>query len=157
MVDKKYTWDDIAARDFRGYRIFLDIDGILMADGEDTVAENIKEYALNLKANNDVRIVSNAFRKSRCRHASELLAIPWVDSPYKKPSTRILRYIEATDKPLIVIGDKFLTDGIFAWRIGAEGILLQRRTSKKDRWFIRPTYWIDDIAFYIIRKISKLF
>jgi len=146
---EKRTWKYIQDRNFHDSTIILDIDGVLMADSEKTISEEIINHVQELKRNNDVQVVTNSFIKERCRYVSEVLQIPWVDSPYKKPSIHILNYMNYdSKKPLIMIGDKILTDGIFAKRIGAEAIMMQRRIRTNDRLVIKFTYLIDDIAYW---------
>ncbi len=153
-IKKKYSWHDVAQQNLRGYTIFLDIDGVLMADGEDTITKEIVEYVTKLKEHNDIHIVSNSFRKNRCRYISEMLKLPWVDSPHKKPSTHILKYMDYDKtKPLLVIGDKVLTDGIFAYRIKSELVLIKRRTYPNDRWYIKLSYIIDDAFFSFLKSL----
>ncbi len=139
-------------RDIRDHTIILDIDGVLMADAESTIDPQIASYIATLKEHNDIFIVSNSFRDARCAYAAEALGLPWIDSPFKKPSVSILNYMQYDHaKPMLVIGDKLLTDGIFALRIGAEPVMLHRRTSPKDRIVIKLTYLLDDIAYSLVR------
>lgn len=152
----KYSWDTLLERGISGYLILLDIDGVLMADGENKIPETVKEHVMQLKQVNDIRIVSNTFRAYRCEYSSRELQIPWVKNPHKKPSKKILSYIQDSKKPMIVIGDKFLTDGIFASRIGAESVLLKRRVAKTDRILIKFTYILDDLSFALVRFLKAL-
>lgn len=149
---KKRSWGEVLKQNLQNYVVLLDIDGVLMADGENTISDEIRGFVIQLKENNDVYLVSNSPHKARCHHSSSTLEIPWVDSPHKKPSTRILKYIDYDKaKPLIVIGDKILTDGIFAKRIGAEMLMMERRVNEKDNFFIKLTYIIDDAFFSFLK------
>lgn len=139
-------------RNIRDHTIVLDIDGILMADAENTIDSQIVGYIVTLKTSNDIFIVSNSFRDARCAYVSETLGLPWVDSPFKKPSVSILRYMQYDHtKPLLVIGDKILTDGLFALRIGAEPVMMYRRVLPNDRLVIKLAYLLDDIAYSLVR------
>ena len=140
------TWEKLQEYRISQHTIILDIDGVLMADAEDVIARDIAPYVEKLIAENDVWIVSNTFNNDRRQRVAQALGIQSVDTHLKKPDTRIMKYIERDPKkPLVVIGDKYFTDGIFAWRIGARGYLITpRRTHANDRWFIRLTYVLDD-------------
>lgn len=145
---KKYSWEDVLALDLKNHTIILDIDGVVMAHAEKTVPDETRRYIETLKARNDMYIVSNGFSKKRKAYTSEALGIPWVDSGYRKPSTRIMRFIDYNvEKPLVVIGDKILTDGLFAYRIKAQLLLIDRRLSSQDPLITRITYWIDDMIY----------
>jgi len=148
----KYSWDDIEKRNFKNYTILLDIDGVLLSEAENKIAPEIIKRIDKLKQDNDVLIVSNTIFKKRCIYVSLELKIQLVSSPYKKPSAKILPFIKRDkSKPLIMIGDKFLTDGIFAKRIKAEPILIKRRIHKKDNPIITFTYKIDDFVYYLLK------
>lgn len=145
---KRHSWEDILNLNLSGYTIILDIDGVVMAHAETTVPDETKRYVENLKRNNDVFLVSNSLSTKRKAYTSEALDIPWIDSGHRKPSKRILSFMKYdVQKPLAVIGDKILTDGLFAYRIKATPLLLERRTSTKDPIATRLMYWIDDIFY----------
>ena len=149
---KKYSWQDIMSLKLTNHTILLDIDGVLMAHGEDTISPAILKNIEMLKENNDIYIVSNALSKQRRIDISNTLAIPWVDSGLKKPSVRILSFINYDKtKPLVVIGDKILTDGLFAYRINAKALLLNRRVSSKDPFLVNMTYLLDDTIYSLCR------
>ena len=55
-----------------------------------------------------------------------------------------------------MIGDKFLTDGLFALRIDATPILLERRVHVADSFFIRVVNAVDDLAYYVWKLFQRL-
>lgn len=144
---EKLTWDELTERDVRDRTILLDIDGVLMADGEDMIHPETRPYIDTLIAHNDVWIVSNTLRAQRRERTAQELNVRWADTPYRKPSKRIMEALQHdSEKPLLVIGDKFFTDGLFAIRIGADALLLKdRRTHPNDRWYIKLSYILDDL------------
>mgnify|MGYP002813994512 CR=1 FL=1 len=74
------------------------------------------------------------------------------DTDLRKPSKNILELVdESPFKDKLVIGDKFLTDGLFAKNIGAEFTKVARIESENDRFYIKFLYWIDDLASKIFR------
>ncbi|MBF05448.1 hypothetical protein CL644_01960 [bacterium] len=149
---KKYSWQDIMSLQLNNHTILLDIDGVLMAHGEDIISPIILKNIEMLRKNNDIYIVSNSLSTHRIIKTSTALKIPWVDSGLKKPSIRILSFIKYDKtKPLVVIGDKILTDGLFAYRINAKALLLNRRVSQKDPLVVRVTYLIDDTIYSLCK------
>ena len=114
MKLKKYSWDDIHALNIRNSTLLIDIDGVLMADGEDTIAPDAATHINHLHQSNDIFIVSNTIYKKRCDYIAQTTNAICVHSHHKKPSTKILNDIPNRDpnKPMIVIGDKIITDGL---------------------------------------------
>jgi predicted HAD superfamily phosphohydrolase YqeG len=71
---------------------------------------------------------------------------PYIESNHRKPSRRVIDAIpvEHRNHPLVVIGDKIMIDGLFAWRIGARFVKVGRIVSPGDRRSVRWTYLLDD-------------
>lgn len=141
-------WETIRDENIRDHTILLDIDGVVMADGEEELSEKALPYIQELIGSNDVWLVSNSRRKGRTPKVAGMLNVPWADTKLRKPDPRILKHVQAVDgKPLLVIGDKFLTDGLFALTTKAKARLLKRRLkSKKDRPFAVFAYTLDDLV-----------
>lgn len=76
-------------------------------------------------------------------------------SKYKKPSRRIIKELVDQERTFVVIGDKFLTDFIFAKRIGAKFMLVKRKLSGRERLYIKFINYIDDIFKHIYLWITK--
>ena len=151
MFGQKYTWEQFLSENVRGYVIFLDIDGVLMADGEEHVPKHIREYVEQLKQHNDVHIVSNTIRVLRREQAAREVGLSYTYVKHGKPSKKILKKLSYDcSKPLMVVGDKILTDGIFAKRIGARLILLERRLSPNDRFVIKLTYICENALYRLL-------
>jgi predicted HAD superfamily phosphohydrolase YqeG len=141
-------WGAIQNEHIRNHTVLLDIDGVVMADGEEELDQATLPYIQKLIAHNDVWLVSNSRRAGRTPRVADILGVPWANTALRKPDPRILKYIQASnDKPFLVIGDKFLTDGLFAITIKASGrILKQRLRSKKDRPLAVFAYTLDDLV-----------
>ena len=98
-LQQRVSWAAIHRRDIRNHLILLDIDGVLMADGETTIAPEMREHVVRLTKHNDVRILTNTFFKKRAQYVRDTLHIPWIDSPYKKPSIKILIHCSRNPTP----------------------------------------------------------
>ncbi len=131
--------------------IIIDIDGTLVADGKEVVEEkNIEIINILLKSNN-LFLCSNKNLSLRNRVISEQTNIPILDTPFKKPNKRIIDSIDISyQNDLVVIGDKYITDGIFARRIGADFIKIKRMRSKKESVATKIIYLFDDVAYIIV-------
>ena len=137
--------------------ILLDIDGTLLADGDDIVPRYIVETVSLMKENHIVFLVTNSGKIARRESVSEQLGVSCVKSRYKKPNPKIIEKISMdTEKPVVVIGDKMLTDGLFARYIEAEFLLVERITSRRDRFLIKLSYLIDDACSVCVRLARLL-
>ena len=143
---------DLNTTALKGYTVFLDIDGTLINDDEYKLSEATLRKIRELEANNKLYLCSNSRNHERNRSVAKLSNTPYLDTDLRKPSKKILDLIEDTPfKELLVIGDKFLTDGLFAKNIKAQFIKVTRIESEKDRLYIKFLYWIDDFASKLIR------
>ena len=134
-----------------GYVIFLDIDGTLSNDDEAVLSEKTVAKVAQMKRKNEVHLCSNSRNHDRNRKVGELAGVDYLDTDLRKPSRKLLGLVEHhAEAKRLVIGDKFLTDGIFARRIKARFIKVKRIESERDRFYIKFLYWIDDLVSKII-------
>lgn len=137
--------------------IFLDIDGTVVADGQSTISlENIQKIG-ELQKNNEIYFCSN---KRNSEERNEMLSrgikVFCTNSPYKKPNKRILDSVPNPHRlKLLVIGDKYTTDGLFAKNIQAEFIKVKRIIASQERWWIRLIYLVDNIVYKLVEFWSS--
>lgn len=115
-----------------GAVIFLDVDGTLRPDGDQKMSPEVLKKLDELRARNEVLLTSNKENRA------------------KKPSRKAAEGVNTAGRKAIVIGDKFLTDGLFAKNIGAEFIKVGRKTSGNESLFVKITYLIDDLVSAIL-------
>lgn len=128
--------------------VLLDIDGTLCADHDDVVRETESELVEFLKSQNkQVYLCTNSPFAKRNEKIAMQLQVPLLTSNAKKPFKGSLQKlpIELKSGPFVVIGDKWLTDGLFALRIGAELCLVERIRSGRERWWMKGVFLIDDL------------
>ncbi|OGF64221.1 hypothetical protein A2661_00555 [Candidatus Giovannonibacteria bacterium RIFCSPHIGHO2_01_FULL_45_24] len=118
--------------------IFLDIDGTLRPDGDREMSPEVLKKLAELKAKNEVHLISNKSNGA------------------KKPSREAAEGVDIAGKKVVVIGDKFLTDGLFAKNIGAEFIKVRRKISGRENFFVKVTYLIDDFISSILWKQKNI-
>jgi predicted HAD superfamily phosphohydrolase YqeG len=112
------------------------------------VEEGIIKQISELKKHNDIVLCSNRNDHNRNGQVAGLTKVPYLHTNLRKPSKRILQLIKNQDKkPLMVIGDKFLTDGLFARGIKAKFIKVKRLTSHRDGLLTQLVYGLDNLAF----------
>ena len=135
--------------------IFLDIDGTLTPDNDLQISKQCIKKIEKLKEKNIVYLCTNSRNWYRNERIENLLKTKIINRKYKKPSKKILTDVPSSNKNLVVIGDKFLTDGIFAKNIKAKFICVKRVKSGQERFFIRIVNFIDDV-FYQLAKLIKI-
>lgn len=140
-------------RDLHDMMVIIDIDGTLACSGSREMTEDVRATMRELCAHNDVYLFSNSVKYGRNHALAEEFGIPLIRTVWRKPLPWGIRQIrpESRTKPRAVIGDRVLTDGLFARAIGAEFIQVQRLTCAHDGWLTRCVYWSDDVAARFIK------
>jgi len=140
--------------DLNDYIIFLDIDGTIANDDENEMDKKVLHQINKLREGNQIYLCSNSRNHKRNREISKVTNVEYIDTDLRKPSKKILDLVDHSPfTKRLVIGDKFLTDGIFAKNIKAEFIKVKRIISKNDKPYIRFLYWIDDLVSKIIKLL----
>jgi len=151
MQEKFFT--ELEINKIKNYLIFLDIDGTIIYDSGSFLDEKTIKKIEELKQDNKIYLCSNKNNHSRNQIISDLVKIPYLNIWQRKPSRKILDFVENKENwPLMVIGDKFLTDGLFAKKIGSRFIKVKRIVSSHDNWFVKVSYLIDDALYYFFKK-----
>jgi predicted HAD superfamily phosphohydrolase YqeG len=153
---EEHYFSQIDVQNIHNRIIFLDIDGTVVADGQSTVSlENIQKIG-ELQKDNEIYFCSN---KRDCKERNEMLSqevkVFCLNSPYKKPNKRILESISNPHRlKLLVIGDKYTTDGLFAKNIEAEFIKIKRITASQERWWISLIYLVDNMVYKLVEFLN---
>ncbi len=135
--------------------IILDVDGTILADGETHVSEEMSAAVARAQATHEVFICSNNRDLARARAIAESLGVPCVSSPHRKPDRRVIDGL-APHHPLLVVGDKYLTDERFARAINAEFLRVARLRCKSDSLSSRLIYAMDDAVSFLMNSIKRL-
>lgn len=131
--------------DFNDAVVCLDIDGTLVEDGGERLKRAVIEKIEKMKLKNQIYICTNMRDMKRKKMFEDLLSLQSIASDSKKPSKNFLKSMVKNNKQIIVIGDKMLTDGILAKRMGARFIKVQRKKSGRDSWITKASYILDDV------------
>lgn len=136
----------------RAKRVYLDLDGTIVPDGEEELAPHEAHVLHELQQGREVYVVSNKglVRGPRVADAHGIKAVV---SHYKKPNPRVLKSLERPSEGAVVIGDKVLTDGIFAWRIGADFIKVDSLRAPTDDFLTRVSYALDSAVWSLCRAL----
>lgn len=146
------SFAELDINNIKNYFILLDVDGTIINDGGELLDEEHIKKIKELKQNNEVHFCSNKSGGQRLSEISGETGVSFLDNYHRKPSRKILQYIKNDrNLPLLVIGDKFLIDGLFAKNIGAKFIKVKRVISLRDSWHIKLIYLVDDVVFNLIK------
>jgi len=147
------SWKEINSDWIKDFFIFLDIDGTVAVDGGNEVESLILQKVKELNSRNKIIFCSNKGKcEKRNQNISAQTGVLCLNIKHKKPSRKILNFVNNPNRDkFLVIGDKFLIDGLFAWRIGAKFVKIKRIKSNQDNIPTKLIYLIDDIFFAIYK------
>lgn len=147
---------DKASLFFKNKLILLDVDGTIVSDSTSILTEKTKSIIFLMREDNDIYLCSNSSDRDRIEELAYVLEVKVVESRYKKPSTKILDYLP-TGRDVIVIGDKWLTDGLFAININASFIKVKSQINGEERLVIIIINCIDITIGRFILWLRKIF
>ena len=143
----KNYFKDLDFSGWSGKTIILDIDGTITTDGSSEIESAVLNKVQELGKNNSVFLFSNKHLINRNNEVAKKLNIPLLKSSFKKPNKKVINNIpENLKNNLVVMGDKILTDGLFAKNIKAEFVKVKRLTSKDSSLKIKLIYLLDDVV-----------
>lgn len=151
MCNNKFVFFENLLIDKKDRIIILDIDGTLVADARDCCDAEVLKQINQIAKNNMIYLSTNSRNEKRNTIIGATLNLPFTDLSHKKPNRKVVNNLLNLNKKFLVIGDKFLTDFVFAYNIGAECILVKRKLSGEERLVIKLINLIDDISYFIYK------
>ena len=151
IEEKDIFFHELNTDNILGTTVILDIDGTLTCSSKKSVDGDVVNIIRKLQEKNTVYVFSNNYNGKRSREIAESLDLPYIESPHKKPNKKILKYIDEVC-PVVAIGDKYLTDGLFAQFVGARHIRVKRYRCKSDSIADKLACLLDDVVY----RIAKL-
>lgn len=146
-------FEDLDTAEFAGAALIVDVDGTITHDGGATVSAERAAALQRLAAvAASVTLVSNGSRE-RTRMIAEAHGVDFLDTPHRKPGRRALETFAGAGSPLFVLGDKALTDGLFAANVGARFVPIARVRHDTDTRGTRAMYVADDLARPLVRTL----
>lgn len=147
--------------DFRllsGSFLVIDIDGTLVCDGSETIGAETVRAVRMLAKNNMACIVSNKKDVARNARIARATSLPYVHG--KKPHTRLvsaLRRMNGAGLPFVVIGDRYLTDGLLALRLGGKFAPVRPLRTGKEPLRIRLAYAFHESVTTLALAVTPFF
>jgi len=141
-------------QDIKNHCILIDIDGTLAAHNQEVSEPMIFEQIEKIKPHNYLLICSNNYNQQRQEKTAQDLNIEILTSSYKKPNPRVLENLSKKNQPILIIGDKFLTDQRLARKTRTKFIKVKRVTATTDPWYVKISYWFDDFFYWLDCRLS---
>ncbi len=135
-----------------GATVFLDVDGTLMPDNSLTATDVVLAKVKELAVNNRVLLCTNKRNPDRWAMLETLFGLPVITRRHKKPSRKVLDEAGGIGRSRVVIGDKYLTDGLFAKRIGARFLKVERKLSGRETVMTKAVNFFDDLLWNLTQK-----
>lgn len=154
IEEKDVFFHELNTDNILGTTVILDIDGTLTCSSKRSIDKNVIRVIRKLQEENVVYVFSNNYNGKRSREIAKSLDLPYIESPYKKPNKKILQYIDEMC-PIVAIGDKYLTDGLFAQFTGARHIRVKRYRCDDDSMADKVACFLDDVM-YAIAKFLRI-
>lgn len=146
MAIPKKTIFTYATENIASHYVILDVDGTLVSDASEHISDEVFRYIKNLKLSHTIYICSNGDTKRTERIARMLdVSVLSIRKPYDTVPTELNIH---TSKGITVIGDKYLTDGIFAHKIHAHFLKVDHVRSNSDSFLVKVSYVIDDVFWF---------
>jgi predicted HAD superfamily phosphohydrolase YqeG len=134
---------------FENSLVILDIDGTIVPDCGQAASTAVLDKVREIKARgNEICLCSNSRRGNYAQRLEAIAAqmeVGVCPVVFRKPSTLAISGLEPNGRPLVVIGDKDLTDGLLARRVGAHFIKVRRKLDPADRLSSRMANLIDTL------------
>jgi HAD superfamily hydrolase (TIGR01662 family) len=132
---------------FTNALVILDVDGTIVPDCGHDASDAVMAQVRALKAaGNEICLCSNSRRgdyAARLEQLASQLQAGVCPVSFRKPSTLAIAGLDRKGRELVVIGDKDLTDGLLARRVGARFIKVRRKLDPADRLSSRMANLID--------------
>lgn len=144
---------DLDTGEIKDKVLLIDIDGTLVSDKDKLVSNDVLLKLKELTLENDVLFCSNgSFEYSK--ELAKMVSGGFLK--VKKPFIFGLKKQIAFNKEKIVIGDKYLTDGLFALFLGAKFIKIDHLRSESDSFFTKFAYYLDDKVWNVLPFIKSM-
>lgn len=150
-IEEGKYFHELHVASLTGAVVILDIDGTLTCSSSMHVSDAVRDTISRFQKENVVYIFSNNYNGQRSRAIAQDLGLPYIEAPHKKPNKKILHYIDHGTAPIIAIGDKYLTDGLFAQFTRVRHIRVRRYRCPQDSLVDRAACVFDDIMYRIAR------
>ena len=124
--------------------LIIDVDGTLVPNKNKDLSSYVVDKLKKLSKTNEIWLCSNGSSANAANFA-KILSVQ--SFRCLKPFRGEIENIVPKTLKKIVIGDKYLTDGLFAKCIGANFIKIDHLRGETDSLYIKVTYLLDDVVW----------
>ncbi len=146
---QKFT--DLDIRVFKGKTVILDIDGTLVPDKGEILEDDVLRKLTEMSKESKVFLCSNGLTE-RSRKMAEMHGVLCIETPHFKPDFRVLKNTDLSGD-VVVVGDKYITDGLLALWVGAQFIRVSRVQGAEDRFLTKIAYRIDTLSGFFVHPL----
>ena len=150
-MQKEPLFHELDLSGIRGACVILDCDGTLAPHHTGAFGSEVLAQVAHLAENNEVHFCSNRRDQERNRALARELGILYLETKLRKPNRSVATHL--AHKKILVIGDKWLTDGLFARNIGGRFIKVRSMTASSDPYSARMQYAIDRLLSPIMKRV----
>jgi predicted HAD superfamily phosphohydrolase YqeG len=154
IEQKNIFFHELNIDEISGMTVILDIDGTLTCSSQKNVSQRVIKIIRLLEQKNAVYAFSNNYNGHRSREIAKNINVPYIESPHKKPNKKVLNYIDGEVYDVVAIGDKYLTDGLFAQSIGAKHIKVYRYRCSSDSVADKLACLLDDLVYFCVKYLG---
>lgn len=139
-------------------KVILDLDGTFLYDKHDHLDNEHILVIQKLKENNKIYLLSNG-AKERTKEMANILGVESIETEYLKPNRKTVCGLGINNDnkhEYVVVGDKFLTDGLLALQIGIPFYHVKTLLRNEDNLLTKSIASIDDFvgnAFEFLKLI----
>ena len=143
----------------------IDIDGTLVPDDESEPDMDTRHAMEILTRSHAACIASNGKNTKRNKDIARLFGIPYIagTKPFGAVATAIRKH-NKDNLPIVVVGDRYLTDGLLALRLQALFIPVRALHSTNETAYVRASYAIHGVITVVAlaltaatRRLLRLF
>lgn len=138
-----------------GSLVILDVDGTLVADGEEVVPEASRAALIALASRADVYVCSNGRRAERLSKIVVGTGARVLETSFRKPDPRVLASIDRTGRRVVVVGDKYLTDGLLAVLTHAVFYRVRALRRFPEPWAVTLTLALDATVGRLVYDVAR--
>jgi len=139
---------------FEDALVFLDIDGTLTADKSKSIGKHEREKVEEIKkVAKEIFLVSNGLPE-RTKEIAGSLGVSNILTGHSKPNPKVLNKLHHNGG--IVVGDKFMTDGLLSVFTGLPFLKVKNILHEKEGLANRGIYFIDNFLFYLFETIRAI-
>jgi decaprenyl-phosphate phosphoribosyltransferase len=139
---------------FKDAIVFLDIDGTITGDKSKVIGKSERSKVDEIKQTaKEIFLVSNGLPE-RTKEVAGSLGVSYLTTGHFKPNPKVLNKLHHNGG--IVVGDKFMTDGLLSVFTGLPFLKVKNLLHEKEGIVNRGIYFVDNFLYYIFESLRAI-